>query len=100
MNIRTRFSSLFARREVAIVAPIDAPSGYYPWPLGMNGCNDQNPYLYEHVMLWRNGWDAPMFATVADMNPMMNVAGLYWVPAADSSPIERGRVNIDLGEPE
>lgn len=40
-----------------------------------------SPYAHEKVWIWRPEWNTPpKECTIRDMDPMMNVWGLFWKP--------------------
>ena len=39
-----------------------------------------SPYSHEYVEAWRKEWQEVEVLRVWDMNPLMNVAGLWWRP--------------------
>ncbi len=42
-----------------------------------------SPLEHEWIEIEREEWPGPQIVRVRDMNPMMNVAGLWWKPAID-----------------
>jgi len=45
--------------------------------------NDDNPILHRLLWLWRSEWAEASLTEYSDINPAMNVIGLWWAPAID-----------------
>jgi hypothetical protein len=78
--------------------------GWMPWHLPISAPSVPRPDDYAEVWIMRAGWDAPRRCSPGDLHPMMNVAGLYYLPVGGWSgrTLRTGR-NVyavsDLSEP-
>jgi hypothetical protein len=58
--------------------------GWRPW-LDPRGGMDQAIAGHEKIWIWRPEWNSmPVVTSLAGMDPVMNVAGLYWKPWRES----------------
>lgn len=58
----------------------------YPPPGWRNYYNDytapgqDTPNSYKQIEIWRPEWEKPSVVNPLEMNPAMNIIGLYWRP--------------------
>lgn len=74
----------FWRKNEAVRPPLRrSPPGdnWLPWLMPFQMAND-SPYRHETVELWRDDESGTHIVNVQSLDPLFNVADLYWRPSS------------------